>query len=209
MSTSLQSCRSRLCYWLQIMWKQHQGLNNDPFLPGWKLSPSLSLIIIDRFGLKWLWNALFLKICRDVTTSNSDGKDGKQCVSSSQPRNGWDMQKRWFDPKGINRLQGGGGAGLADCCVGGTIWQRQSKMMITWKKDNLSWLPLSPLLPRENSLHPLEFMCGLKKKKEANWHSNKENIFYLFLFWVDTLGAWWHQIVMVLLKRCGIVIVFF
>ena len=60
-----------------------------------------------------------------------------------------------------------------------------------------------PLLTREKSLHPMEFMCGLKKY--ANWHRNKENIsFYLFPLWVDTLGARWHQIVTILLKSYGL-----
>lgn len=65
-----------------------------------------------------------------------------------------------------------------------------------------------PLPPREKSLHQVEFTCGLKKY--ANWHCTKENIsFYLFPFWVDTLDARWHQIVKVLLKRCGMWIGFF
>lgn len=83
--TSLQDCRSRLCYCLQIdTVEATRGLEKWT-LPSWvKLSLSPSIIIMDRFRLKWLWNALSLKIFRDVTTSNSDGKDWKQC-SSSQP----------------------------------------------------------------------------------------------------------------------------
>lgn len=108
-----------------------------------------------------------------------------RAVHHLSPWNGWDMQKCWFDPKGINSTRGGGWAGLAGCCVAGTIWRRQSKMMITWKKDNLSWLPLSPSsLERRACTH---WNLCVSLEKNANWHCSKENIsFDLFSF----LG--WH-----------------
>lgn len=68
----------------------------------------------------------------------------------------------------------------------------------------------SPLLSEKNSLHPLEFMCGLKKKKKCKLASQQNISFYLFLFFFlgRHFGGTGHQIVKVLLKRRGLLIGF-